>query len=114
LVARTPLLNWFQQLYRDFEAAEKLGKPIHGIRCDENSGLNRRDFLKGAGAMTAALGFAGSKELWAGQQPRIVIIGAGIAGLHAALTLQDADYASTIYEASSRVVAGCTPTLRHG
>src|SRR5262249_53007122 len=33
----------------------------------------------------------------------IVIIGGGIAGLNAALTLQDAGYASTIYEASSRI-----------
>jgi len=34
---------------------------------------------------------------------RIVIVGAGIAGLNAALTLQDAHLACTIYEASERV-----------
>ena len=37
------------------------------------------------------------------KQPRIVIIGAGIAGLNAALTLQDAGVASTVYEASNRI-----------
>ena len=34
---------------------------------------------------------------------RIVTIGAGIAGLNAALTLQDAGFACSIYEASSRI-----------
>jgi len=34
---------------------------------------------------------------------RIAIVGAGIAGLNAALTLQDAGFASAIYEASGRV-----------
>jgi len=34
--------------------------------------------------------------------PRIAIIGGGIAGLTAALTLRDAGYSATIYEASSR------------
>src|SRR5579872_2033499 len=35
--------------------------------------------------------------------PRIAIVGAGIAGLNAALTLQDAGLSCHIYEASSRV-----------
>src|SRR5512142_1558526 len=34
---------------------------------------------------------------------RIVIIGAGIAGLNAALTLQDAGFACSIYEASDHI-----------
>ncbi|HLG76158.1 MAG TPA: FAD-dependent oxidoreductase, partial [Ktedonobacteraceae bacterium] len=35
--------------------------------------------------------------------PRIAIVGAGIAGLNAALTLQDAGLSGTIYEASDRI-----------
>ena len=35
--------------------------------------------------------------------PRIAIVGAGIAGLNAALTLQDAGYSSSLYEASSHI-----------
>src|SRR5215813_14898940 len=35
--------------------------------------------------------------------PRIAVVGAGIAGLHAALTLQDAGLACEIYEAADRV-----------
>jgi monoamine oxidase len=37
------------------------------------------------------------------KQPRIAIVGAGIAGLNAALTLQDAGLASSIYEASNHI-----------
>ena len=35
--------------------------------------------------------------------PRIAIVGAGIAGLNAALTLQDAGLSCSIYEASNRI-----------
>ena len=37
------------------------------------------------------------------QQPRIVIVGAGIAGLNAALTLQDASLPCHIYEAAAHI-----------
>lgn len=37
------------------------------------------------------------------QHPRIAIVGAGIAGLNAALTLQDAGLACTVYEASDHI-----------
>src|SRR5258708_3122751 len=42
-------------------------------------------------------------RVFAATAPRIAIVGGGIAGLNAALTLQDAGYSSTIYEASGRV-----------
>jgi monoamine oxidase len=37
------------------------------------------------------------------KQARIAIVGAGIAGLHAALTLQDAGFSCRVYEASNRI-----------
>jgi monoamine oxidase len=45
----------------------------------------------------------GGRRARAGTAPRIGIVGAGIAGLTAALTLRDAGVGSTIYEASGRV-----------
>src|SRR5215468_9574518 len=88
-MARTHLLNFFQQLYRDFEESE--------------TPRSRRDFLKTSGAVAAAAVLSKPAAILARSQPRIVIIGGGIAGLNAALTLQDAGYASTIYEASNRI-----------
>jgi monoamine oxidase len=48
------------------------------------------------------------------QETRIAIVGAGIAGLNAALTLQDAGLACTIYEAADYIGAGCTRILQPG
>src|SRR5690348_8974482 len=92
-MARSPLLTRFQAL-----AAREAKK----------DGLTRRDFLKvatvaaGAAALSPAAAFAaGGRQ--SGTQGRIAIVGGGIAGLNAALTLQDAGITSTVYEASSRV-----------
>jgi monoamine oxidase len=59
--------------------------------------------LKGIGAAGALAVASRARIVHAGAQPRIAVIGAGISGLTAAMTLQDAGYASTVYEASSRI-----------
>jgi monoamine oxidase len=102
-MARTHLLAFFQQLYRDFEEADASGKSIAAVQDERRADLSRRDFLKVSGAVAAAASFAKPIGLHAAAQPRIVIIGGGIAGLNAALVLQDAGYSSTIYEASGRI-----------
>src|SRR5256886_4276361 len=72
--------------------------------------FTRRDFLKVAGAAVGAAALSGPAAALAATATRgsvtqgaIAIIGGGIAGLNAALTLQDAGITSTVYEASSRV-----------
>jgi monoamine oxidase len=62
----------------------------------------RRQFVIGVGAAAGAGILLNSRPARATQQPspRIAIVGGGIAGLNAALTLQDAGFGSTIYEAS--------------
>jgi monoamine oxidase len=63
--------------------------------------LHRREFLA-ASLGAAALGTT-RLGAWQGASPRVVIVGAGLAGLNAGLTLKDAKVNATIYEASPRV-----------
>src|SRR5436190_9014919 len=106
---RNPLLRRFQTLFADFEEADRTGRPVAEIRDERRrTGLSRRDFLKVGGVAVGAAALAPSAALaavrrGAASQSRIAIVGGGIAGLNAALTLQDAGIASTVYEASSRV-----------
>jgi len=101
---RTPLLSRFQRLAEDFDEAETSGRTVKAVQ-EERRGLalTRRDFLKVTGATVGAAALTGVLGAWAAQAPRIAIVGGGISGLKAALTLQDAGIASTVYEASGRV-----------
>ena len=119
MAARTPLLRVLQRISRDYAAAEQAGCTVQEIQAERRNarrteGLTRREILK-AGALGATSAAVGSAVLLrqslpaaAATAPRIAIIGAGIAGLNAALTLQDgtskvAPYASTIFEAQNYI-----------
>jgi monoamine oxidase len=101
-MARTPLLSRFQRLVADFKEAERTGRPVEEVQ-NERRHLSRRDFLKVTGATVGAAALAGRIPAFAATPPRIAIIGAGIAGLNAALTLHDHGLASSVYEAAGRV-----------
>ena len=102
-MARTDLLHRFQCLYRDFEAAHSSGRTVQQVQSARLARKpSRREFLSGAAAMATVAAVSASQRALGASSPRIVIVGAGIAGLNAALTLQDAGYPSTIYEASGR------------
>src|SRR5256886_3595295 len=85
-MARTPLLTEVQRLVAHFDRQ-----------------VSRREFIKVTGAAVGAAAVSGPIATFAAAPPRIAIVGGGIAGLNAALTLQDAGIASTVYEASNRV-----------
>src|SRR6266849_1922799 len=85
-MARTPLLTEIQRLAAHLERQ-----------------MSRREFIKVTGAAVGAAAVTGPIAALAATPPRIAIVGGGIAGLNAALTLQDAGIASTVYEASNRV-----------
>jgi monoamine oxidase len=108
-MSRTPLLRSLRQLIRDARNSKKSGIPvdvIQGVReerreAKRREGVTRRDLLVG-GAMSAGL-LAIPRSARAAGQPSITIIGGGIAGLTCAITLQDAGFGSTVYEASGRL-----------
>ena len=105
---RTPLLRRIQQLSADFAEAERTSRSVAEVQRERRkNGLTRRDFIKAGGALAGAAALGGpaaalAHAAKAGSQARIAIIGGGIAGLNAALTLQDAGITSTVFEASNR------------
>src|SRR5579859_2399760 len=105
-MARTPLLSRFQDLFNDFDEAERSGRSVEAVREERRQmRFTRRDFLKAAGATVGAAALTRGLPALASSKsaPRIGIMGAGIAGLNAALTLQDKGLASTVFEASDRI-----------
>jgi len=105
-MARTPLLRAFERLAAEHRAAERLGIPPAELRGQRTERYSRGEFLKRAGVTGAGLAVAPAalaRKASGGSAPRIAIVGGGIAGLTAALSLSDAGYASTIYESSTRV-----------
>jgi monoamine oxidase len=105
-MARTPLLRALRRLAREHDAAEDLAITPAELRRRRTLELSRRDFLRGAAGFAAVGAFApalGPVPAWALPAPRIAIVGAGISGLTAALTLKDKGLAATVYEASPRI-----------
>ncbi|HEX6256145.1 MAG TPA: FAD-dependent oxidoreductase [Euzebyales bacterium] len=74
--------------------------------------VSRRQFLKSGATAAAAAGLAtttggGLVSARAMDPPRIAIVGGGLAGLNAALWLQDLRIDATVYEARDRVGGRC-------
>jgi monoamine oxidase len=109
-MARTPLLRSLQRLAKEHHEAEALGvSPAELRERRAEAEYSRREFLKRSGVVGAAvvaggpLALARSASAAKSSTPGVAIVGAGIAGLNAALTLQDKGIASTVYEASDRI-----------
>lgn len=114
----TPLLKMLRRLAADHRLALHHRVPVEAIRESREesrlgSGASRRQFLiGGAAALTTVPWLAGCSDdpapagVPAATGPRIAIVGAGIAGLTAALTLADKGIASTVYDISRHRVGG--------
>jgi monoamine oxidase len=102
-MARTPLVGALQSITRGV-AVERAGTDSHGP--------TRRDVLRGAAAVAAtAVVSTAAQAAWPGPAraagPRIVVVGAGLAGLSAAYQLRKAGYVATVIEGSDRVGGRC-------
>jgi monoamine oxidase len=107
-MSRTPLMRALQRLAWEHRAATQLGIGVEELREREQTPtVSRREFLKRAGATGAAVAAVGplafARPARAAAAPRIAIVGGGIAGLAAALTLQDKGLYADVYESSGRV-----------
>jgi monoamine oxidase len=107
-MARTPLMRALQELAREHRQASALGVDVEELREQTTEArISRREFVKRSGAAGAAVAIgaplAFARPARAAGGPRIAIIGGGIAGLTAALTLQDKGVVADVYESSNRV-----------
>ncbi|MEV6973487.1 NAD(P)/FAD-dependent oxidoreductase [Kitasatospora sp. NPDC093806] len=125
-MARSEHARLLGRLAADQASAERLRMPVgeyRGLRDEarvEPDGPSRRQLLARATALglgAAAFGLGGARPARAaepaaaparftGAAPRVAIVGAGIAGLNAALTLADKGVAATVYEANPGRIGG--------
>jgi monoamine oxidase len=101
-MARTPLMQFLKALSSDVHSCKVRDISLSELWAERQAQPSRRQFVAGAIAATASSAFP-DVAFAALPKPRIAIVGAGIAGLNAALTLQDAGVGSTVYEASNRI-----------
>jgi monoamine oxidase len=114
-MARTQLFSRLQQAASvAAEAASRDVSTDQVLAEHAERRLSRRDLLKLAGAsgLAAGLSTLGARPAGAAT-PRIVVVGAGLAGLTCAYRLKQAGYVATLYEASDRVGGRCW-TIRDG
>jgi monoamine oxidase len=107
-VPKSQLLRALVRLANDHREAEERGVPVATVRAERAgrpSGLSRRSFLAAAGAGATALALPRLASAAPDKNPRVVIIGGGISGLSAALTLADANLTTdiTLFEAKNRL-----------
>lgn len=106
---RTPLHAALRRVVRDLTAEAPGRRPTAG-------GLTRRQFI--GGSLAVGAGLAGTAPAGAAgaelgrRRPRIVVIGAGLAGLTAAYRLTQAGYRPTVYEAADRIGGRCWSNRR--
>lgn len=104
---KTPLLRGLNRLFRDAHATRRTGVSLSGLaelqqeHREREVSIPRRSVVSalGIGAVAAAFPRIASAKA----QPKIVIVGGGIAGVTCALKLADRGLASTVYEASGRI-----------
>jgi monoamine oxidase len=113
-MARTPLARRLRQTISAIGEARARKVPVEQVLEERTT---RRELLVRAGAVGAAAAAATTAGRFAraargATAPRIVVVGAGLAGLTCAYRLRQAGYAAQVYEAHPTRVGGRCWTIR--
>jgi monoamine oxidase len=109
--SKTILFSTFRKALRMALAANKTGMTAEEIiQRTEDSAMTRRKFLENTGKTALITGLIGlntegvlGRSFSLKNPPRVVIVGAGIAGLNTLHTFKKAGLDATIYESSGRI-----------
>jgi monoamine oxidase len=105
-MSRTPLAQKLQELFSVASEAAIRDVPVEQVEHERR--LSRREFLKLGLATAGAVALRPfAPPVNAATAPRIVIVGAGLAGLTCAYRLKQAGHTADVYEASDRVGGRC-------
>jgi monoamine oxidase len=106
-MSRTPLAN--RLAHAASVAAEATAREVTTEQViAERAGLTRRQVIAGGTGLALAAALSGPlPRALSATAPRIVIVGAGLAGLSCAYQLKQAGYRADVYEASDRVGGRC-------
>ncbi|MBT2482115.1 NAD(P)/FAD-dependent oxidoreductase [Streptomyces sp. ISL-94] len=115
-MARTPVMHALRRLAAEHAAARRLDLPAAEVRGSTRRELLGRAAALGLGTALASTATAYAAESAPAKKPlgpaRVAVVGAGISGLTAALTLKDAGVPCTLYEANPARVGGRMWTQR--
>ncbi len=108
-MARTPIAQRLQDTYSAVAEAAQRGTTVDRVLEERTT---RRKLLQRAGAVGAVAVAASSagrlaRAAYGATAPRIVVVGAGLAGLTCAYRLKQAGYLAQVYEASDRIGGRC-------
>src|SRR5262245_11207563 len=108
---RTHLVRRLRAVARRLQAADAAGLPLRAAgdlsreelaaRAAARQGLTRRDALAAATAAGVLLALPRGARAAGGAAPKVVVVGAGLAGLVAAWKLKQHGIEATVYEAAS-------------
>jgi monoamine oxidase len=106
-MSRTPLASRLSEAASIAAEAAARDVPTEQV-LDERRGMTRRDLIAGGTGLALAAALSGPlPRALAASGPRIVVVGAGLAGLSCAYQLKQAGYRADLYEASDRVGGRC-------